>query len=198
MLLYLVKQVELAVRAHLDELLRPDGLTALQYTALTVLERHPDMSVAQLARNSFVTAQSMADMIAALEDRGLIERHRDQADRRRLAIDLSPAGHELLDRYRDPVNALESRMLHGITKPRVTALRRTLTTCHANLAPGQPRLPSQGTGGRVSVAWRRLCLRVLVRQGLRNSRGSLRPSQGLRPLAVILPVRTGMTAPDRP
>ncbi|HYX59170.1 MAG TPA: MarR family transcriptional regulator [Streptosporangiaceae bacterium] len=122
-------------------MLRPDGLTALQYTALTVLERHPDMSVAQLARNSFVAAQSMADMVAALEDRGLIERHRDQADRRRLAIALSPAGHEFLDRYRDPANALESRMLHGTTKPQVTALRRTLTTCHANLAPGQPRLP---------------------------------------------------------
>ena len=60
----------------------------------------------------------------------------DQADRRRLAIALSPAGHEFLDRYRDPVNALESRMLHGTTKPQVTALRRTLTTCHANLAPG--------------------------------------------------------------
>jgi len=70
-----------------------------------------------------------------------IERHRDQADRRRLAIALSPASHEFLDRYRDPVNALESRMLHGTTKPQVTALRRTLTTCHANLAPGQPRLP---------------------------------------------------------
>jgi DNA-binding MarR family transcriptional regulator len=88
------------------------------------------MSVAQLARNSFVTAQSMADMVAALEDRGLIERHRDQANRRRLAIALSPVGHEFLDRYRDPVNALESRMLHGTTKPQVTALRRTLTTCH--------------------------------------------------------------------
>ena len=40
-----------------------------------------------------------------------------------------------------PLTALESRMLHGTTKPQVTALRRTLTTCHANLAPGQPRLP---------------------------------------------------------
>ena len=38
MLLYLVKQVELAVRSHLDNLLRPAGLTALQYTA----GRRPD------------------------------------------------------------------------------------------------------------------------------------------------------------
>jgi DNA-binding MarR family transcriptional regulator len=49
-----------------------------------VLERHPDLSTAELARDSFVTAQSMADMMTALEGRGLIERHRDRADRRSL------------------------------------------------------------------------------------------------------------------
>src|SRR5258708_40252865 len=89
MLLYLVKQVELAVRARLDDIFRPIGLTALQYTALTVLERHPDLSSAQLARNSFVTAQSMADMITTLEGRELIERHRDRVDRRRLVVALA-------------------------------------------------------------------------------------------------------------
>ena len=134
MLLYLVKQVELAVRSHLDNLLRPAGLTALQYTALTVLERHPDMSAAQLARNSFVTAQSMADMITALEGRGLIERHRDQADRRRLVVALTTAGRELLDDYRDQVAALEKRMLAGLGSGEIAKLRHSLHACHANLA----------------------------------------------------------------
>ena len=87
-----MKQVELAVRAELDDLARPEGLTALQYTALTVLERHPDLTAAHLARHSFVTGQSMADMVTALLNRGLIERHRDPADRRRLVIALTPAG----------------------------------------------------------------------------------------------------------
>jgi len=64
-LLYVMKQVELAVRAELDEIAKPAGLTALQYTALTVLERHPNLTSAQLARNSFVTAQAMADMFCA-------------------------------------------------------------------------------------------------------------------------------------
>ena len=134
MLLYLVKQVELAVRSHLDNLLRPAGLTALQYTALTVLERRPDMSAAQLARNSFVTAQSMADMITALEGRGLIERHRDQADRRRLVVDLTSAGRELLDDYRDQVAALEERMLAALDSDEISQLRRSLHACRANLA----------------------------------------------------------------
>jgi DNA-binding MarR family transcriptional regulator len=134
MLLYLVKQVELAVRSHLDNLLRPAGLTALQYTALTVLERHPDMSAAQLARNSFVTAQSMADMITALEGRGLIERHRDQADRRRLVVSLTSAGRELLDDYRHQVAALEKRMLAGLGSDETSRLRLSLHACRANLA----------------------------------------------------------------
>src|SRR5579875_1337456 len=116
MLLYLIKQLELAVRSHLDEMLRPAGLTALQYTALTVLERHADLSSAQLARNSFVTAQSMADMITALEGRGLIERHRDDADRRRLVVALTAAGRELLDHHRDQVTRLEAEMLAGLTR----------------------------------------------------------------------------------
>jgi DNA-binding MarR family transcriptional regulator len=134
MLLYLVKQVELAVRSRLDDLLRPAGLTALQYTALTVLERHPDLSSAQLARNSFVTAQSMADMVTALEERGLIERHRDRTDRRRLVVALTADGRKLLDRYRDEVDALEKQMLAGLTKAQITSLRRNLSTCYANLA----------------------------------------------------------------
>jgi DNA-binding MarR family transcriptional regulator len=133
MLLYLVKQVELAVRSHLDNLLRPAGLTALQYTALTVLERHPDLSSAQLARNSFVTAQSMADMITALEGRGLIERHRDQTDRRRLVVALTTAGRDLLDLYRDQVAALETRMLAGLGGEEISRLRHCLYVCHANL-----------------------------------------------------------------
>jgi DNA-binding MarR family transcriptional regulator len=137
MLMYLVKQVELAVRSHLDDLFRPAGLTALQYTALSVLERHPDLSSAQLARNSFVTAQSMADMITILQGRGLIERHRDQSDRRRLVVALTADGRALLDRYRDQVTALEAQMLAGLTSREVSSLRRVLHACRANLA-GQP------------------------------------------------------------
>jgi DNA-binding MarR family transcriptional regulator len=134
LLLYMVKQVELAVRARLDDIVRPFGLTALKYTALTVLERHPDMSSAQLARSSFVTAQSMADMIAALESRGLIERHRDRDDRRRLVVALTPGGRELLDRCRGEVLALEHGMLKGLSDQQAAALRTALSTCHANLS----------------------------------------------------------------
>jgi DNA-binding MarR family transcriptional regulator len=138
-LLYVIKQVELAARARLEDIFRPIGMTALQYTALTVLERHSGISSAQLARNSFVTAQTMTDMIVALEDRGLIERHRDPADGRRLLVVLTGSGRALLDRYRDEVNRLEARMLTGLPQDQVAELRATLGVCRANLAdrPGR-------------------------------------------------------------
>ena len=132
-LLYLIKQLELRVRSHLDDLVRPAGLTALQYTALTVLEGHPDLTSARLARRSFVTAQSMADMVKALLERELIERRDDPADRRRLVLALTPQGRELLDRYRAPVADLETRMLSGLTVAQAAGLRRSILSCHQAL-----------------------------------------------------------------
>jgi DNA-binding MarR family transcriptional regulator len=134
LLLYLVKRVELAIRARLEEIVRPAGLTAIQYTALTVLERHDDMSSAQLARHSFVTAQSMADMITTLQGRRLIERHRDRADRRRLVVSLTAEGRVLLDRHRDEVAALEREMIAGLSGQETAGLRAALNTCYDNLS----------------------------------------------------------------
>lgn len=136
-LLYLIKQVELAVRARLDDMFRPAGLTALQYTAMTVLEGHPDLTASQLARRSFVTAQSMADMVTALLERELIERHRDPADRRRLVLALTRAGYRVLDEFRPKVADLEAEMLSGLTGDQAAALRSAIIACRTALV-GKP------------------------------------------------------------
>lgn len=126
-LLYMVKQVELVVRSHLDELVRPSGITALQYTALTVLERHDGLSAAQLARDSFVTAQSIADLVRSLEGRGLVRRERNPRNRRELLILLTDSGRELLTRHAGPVRELEERMVRDLTAHQTEQLRQALT-----------------------------------------------------------------------
>jgi DNA-binding MarR family transcriptional regulator len=126
-LLYMVKQVELVVRSHLDELVKPAGITALQYTALTVLERHDGLSAAQLARDSFVTAQSMADLVRSLQARGLVRRERNPRNRRELLILLTDTGRELLDRFAGPVRDLEDRMIHDLTPHQAEQFRQALS-----------------------------------------------------------------------
>ncbi|MER8041760.1 MarR family transcriptional regulator [Streptomyces sp. NPDC094032] len=131
--LYSVKQVELVTRARLDELLKPSGVTALQYTALTVLERRDGMSAAELARNSFVTPQSMSDLVGALERRGLIDRTPDPTSRRRHLIYLTEEGRALLALHALAVQELEDAMLKGFTARERAAFRDYLNRARAAL-----------------------------------------------------------------
>ncbi|AZQ32605.1 MarR family transcriptional regulator [Streptomyces cyaneochromogenes] len=126
-LLYMVKQVELVVRSHLDELVKPSGITALQYTALTVLQRHDGLSAAQLARDSFVTAQSIADLVRSLETRGLVRRERNPRNRRELLILLTDEGRELLARHEGSVRELEERMVRDLTAHQTEQFRQALS-----------------------------------------------------------------------
>jgi DNA-binding MarR family transcriptional regulator len=137
-MLYLIKQLELAVRAQLDEVLRPLAITPLQYTALTVLERRSDLSTAELARNAFVTDQSAADMVAVLEERGLLLRLPDPVDRRRRVLRLTSAGQLLLDQTRGDVEAVETQMLAPLTANEATSLRRYVTVCRGALSSAPP------------------------------------------------------------
>ncbi|MFF9017041.1 MarR family winged helix-turn-helix transcriptional regulator [Streptomyces sp. NPDC014870] len=133
-LLYLVKRTELAVRARLEELVRPAGITALQYTALTVLERRDGVSAAQLARDSFVTAQSMADMVRALESRDLIRREPNPANRRERLILLASAGRQLLAEYAEPARQLEERMVADLSAEEIHGFREALNRAWRSLS----------------------------------------------------------------
>jgi DNA-binding MarR family transcriptional regulator len=135
-LLYAVKQVELVVRAHLDDLLRDSGVTALQYTALTVLARRNGLTSAELARNSFVTPQAMADLVTALERGGFILRRRNPDNRRQLLISLTPEAHTLLDRFDGPVTGLEAQMTEGFDAAERERFRDYLNRARSSLERG--------------------------------------------------------------
>ena len=138
-LLYLIKQVELAVRDALDGVVATADLTTLQYTALTVLERHPGITSAELARNSFVRAQTMAEMVTYLLGRGLVTRERDENNRKQYLLTLSAEGQRVLDGLFDPVADIESRMLDGFDVGQIEILRTYLMRCRHALSGRSPR-----------------------------------------------------------
>jgi DNA-binding MarR family transcriptional regulator len=133
-LLYLIKQVELAVRSHLDAVVANEGLTSLQYTALTVLDRHPGITSAVLARNSFVRPQTMAQMITVLLEKQLIERTVDESNRRQMLLALTPEGKRVLDRLAEPVAQIEWQMIRNLREGDVANLREDLESCRRALS----------------------------------------------------------------
>ena len=138
-LLYLIKQVELAVKQALDDVVAAADLTTLQYTALTVLERHPGITSAELARNSFVRAQSMAEMVTYLLGRDLVTRERDERNRKQYLLSLTRKGQKVLDDLYDAVADVESTMLEGFDTGQTEILRTYLLRCRHSLSGHAPR-----------------------------------------------------------
>lgn len=132
-LLYAVKRLELIIRAHLDEMLTHSGVTTLQYTALTVLEHRDGISAAQLARDSFVTPQAMADMLRALEQRRLISRSANPASRRERLVYLTLEGRQLLADYASSAESIAQQMISSLTPHEAAVFRRSLASAWAAL-----------------------------------------------------------------
>ena len=76
---------------------RPDDeLTVPESSALARLDRTGPATPGALAKVEQISPQSMGATIAALEARGLVERHADPADGRRVVLSVTGAGLELL------------------------------------------------------------------------------------------------------
>jgi DNA-binding MarR family transcriptional regulator len=132
--LYLIKQVELAIRAQIDDVVAGHGLTALQYTSLTVLARHPGITSTQLARNSFVRIQTMAQHLASLEERNLIRRVRDPNMKRQVLVFLSEAGLKILSDLAEPIADVERRALADFSAADAQRFREQLGTIRMALS----------------------------------------------------------------
>ncbi|MDI9901630.1 MarR family transcriptional regulator [Rhodococcus sp. IEGM 1409] len=65
---------------------------------LAYLRRDGAMSIAELARRRGIRHQSMSAIVATAYSRGLVAKLPDAGDARRVLIDLTKAGIELVDR----------------------------------------------------------------------------------------------------
>jgi DNA-binding MarR family transcriptional regulator len=137
-LTYLVKRLEMAERARMEEVLRPLGVTLHQYTALSILERREGLSSAQLARRHVVTPQAMHQLIATMERDRLIERRPDEANRRILRAWLTEHGSRVLRACHRAVDDVEERMLSGLAPAEAAAFGRALEGCLEALTAPPP------------------------------------------------------------
>ena len=85
----LARQLELAL-ATVD-------LSPSQYRVLMFLDEIGSAAASALAGRLDVTRPSITALVDGLEARGLVERHPQMSDRRRVEVVLSDAGHDALD-----------------------------------------------------------------------------------------------------
>ncbi len=76
---YLLKEAASALRAAMEEALRPLGMTITHYSCLELLAQRPGSSNSDLARGAFVTRQSMNVLLQTLERDGIVTRPAEEA-----------------------------------------------------------------------------------------------------------------------
>ena len=101
------------LRAFEDELFDRHELTAQQYNALRLLQRHhPDpLPTLTIAARLISRAPDITRLIDRLAERGLVARHRPAENRRLVEVRITAAGLALLRRLGADVRACHERQL---------------------------------------------------------------------------------------
>lgn len=136
---YVIARLERAVRAAINERVRPFGLTTQQYTTLSILGRRGGLSNAQLARRANMTPQSMSELIEALESKGLLVRKAHPNHRRVFPASLTPKGCKVLTACDAAVDEMEDEMLAELSHADRGRLRSSLIAAARGLNAGFPR-----------------------------------------------------------
>ncbi len=89
------------------------GLTMPERSALSGLHRSGPTTSSELARQAQITAQAMGATLSALRTRGLVERHPDPADGRRVVLTVTEAGLRALENKRNERTELIAQALTG-------------------------------------------------------------------------------------
>lgn len=89
---YLLKEASSALRAAMDEVLRPLGMSVTHYSCLELLAQRPGLSNSELARGAFVTRQSMNVLLQTLEREGHVTRPEAAPVGKVLPTRLTPRG----------------------------------------------------------------------------------------------------------
>jgi DNA-binding MarR family transcriptional regulator len=112
---YLLMRVHRALRATIDDTLRPHGFTMPQVAVLFALGRKAGLSTAELARLAFVTPQAMGEVLAGLEAKGFVIRRAHDSHGRILPAELTATGIEARNLCHEVLARAERQMLADLS-----------------------------------------------------------------------------------
>lgn len=125
---YRILRLKQIVAVSMEEALKPVGLTANQYTVLTLVRRFAPVTSAELARKLQISAQSMGESLKSLESRGLVSRSVSPANQRQVLFVLTPEGKKLTLKADKLVAREEDRFIASLAPGAAAALEQALAT----------------------------------------------------------------------
>lgn len=101
------------------------GVTGGQVSLLGLIRKEPGIGVRELALRERMSAAGMSKYVARLEAAGLVARTELQ-DRRRVGLELTPAGHRVLRSVRSRRTAWLAERLRGLSPDELEAVAASI------------------------------------------------------------------------
>ena len=102
------------------------GVTSRQVTLLWLVKRSPGLTLRALAEEEGISAPALSGYVDRLERAGLLVRVRSTVDRRRVGLELTPAGERLLRSVRERRTAWLAERLAGLDSSELAAIDAAL------------------------------------------------------------------------
>lgn len=97
-----------AVMTHFRPMLAAHDLTEQQWRVIRFLAENGVVDATEVAERTFILGPSLTRMIKTLESHGLIKKARDEADGRRVLLQITPAGLHVIEEVTP-----ESRLIYA-------------------------------------------------------------------------------------
>ena len=123
------RALQLALDVYAEEV-GSDGLTQRQFAVLEAVSAKAGLTQTDLVRATGIDRSTLADLVARMEQKGLVERRRSTLDARAMAVRLTDAGSATLEAMRPRVQSADKRILALLPKGR----REAFLTVLAELA----------------------------------------------------------------
>jgi DNA-binding MarR family transcriptional regulator len=142
--------LQLALDYH-AEASGPAGLTQRQYTVLTAAGAADGVSQSDLVRATGIDRSTLADLVARMISKGLLERERSTTDARANTVRLSEAGRLALAEGGKPATRSDERLLELLPPKKRESFVKTLATLAAAADGGGPAPAEKAAAPKVKA-----------------------------------------------
>lgn len=97
----LLREISTLVKRKERDIVSQFSITLPQFSALLLLKQEGDMTIGEMSRKLCLACSTMTDLIDRMEKNKVLERVRDQRDRRVIRIHLLEKGQQMIQKVMD-------------------------------------------------------------------------------------------------
>ena len=185
------RALQLALDIYAEEV-GPGGLTQRQFAVLEAVAARSGLTQTDLVKATGIDRSTLADLVARMTTKGLLDRARSTLDARAKAVTLGSAGAEALEAARPRVIAADKRIMALLPKGKRDVFLDLLTDLGdaADAAPEQAKAEAKMAKKAAKDA--RKAEKALKKAAEKDAK----PTKGPKPVKLAKPVKLKKPKPE--